>query len=180
MKRKMTFTAVASIALMLCLLVSNTGAAGQDPQPPAHGQPLVGTWDVTLRFPVCSATCQCPGGVPNIPLPALHTYSNDGTMEEMSGGSLFRSDARGSWEHVRDHQYAARYKFFVFNAAGMRILTEVVTSQIQLQGHDAFDATATFDRSRPTEPRSRIPVRSTSPERGSEGGAFTAAPSQFT
>jgi hypothetical protein len=146
MKRKMSFTAVVSLALMLCLLASNTGAAGQDPQPPANGQPLVGTWDVTLRFPICSATCQCPGGVPNIPIPALHTYSNGGTMEEMSGGSLFRSDALGSRQHVRDQEYSARYKFFVFNpATGARTLTEVVTSQIQLQGHDAFDATATFD-----------------------------------
>jgi hypothetical protein len=146
MKRKMSFTAVVSLALLFCLLVSNSGAAGQDAQSPAHGQPLVGTWDVTLRFPVCSATCNCPGGVPNIPIPALHTYSNDGTMEEMSGGSLFRSDALGSWDHVRDQEYSARYKFFIFNpATGARTLTEVVTSQIQLQGHDAFDATATFD-----------------------------------
>ena len=66
-------------------------------------------------------------------------------MEEVSGGSLFRSDALGSWEHVRDQEYAARYKFYIFNAAGQRILTEVVTSRIELQGHDAFEATATFD-----------------------------------
>jgi hypothetical protein len=146
MKRKMSFTVVVSIVLLLCLLVSNNGATGQDPQPPAHGQPLVGTWNVTLRFPVCGMTCPCPGGIPNIPIPALHAYSSDGTMEEVSGGSLFRGDALGSWEHVRNNEYSARYKFFVFNpATGVRTLTEVVMSQIQLQGHDAFDATATFD-----------------------------------
>jgi hypothetical protein len=142
MKRRILITAGLSLALLLCLSGTYTRATVQSPSP---GQKLVGTWDVTLRFPVCSATCQCPGGAPNIPIPALHTYSNDGTMEEVSGGTLFRSDALGSWEHVRDQEYSARYKFFVFNAAGMRILTEVVTSQIQLQGPDAFDATATFD-----------------------------------
>ena len=32
-------------------------------------------------------------------------------MEEVSGGTLFRGDALGSWEHLRDQEYAARYKF---------------------------------------------------------------------
>ncbi len=81
--------------------------------------------------------------MPNIPIPALHTYASDGTMEEVSGGTLFRGDALGSWEHLRDQEYAARYKFFIFNpVTGARTLTEVVTSQIELQGRDAFAATA--------------------------------------
>jgi hypothetical protein len=67
-------------------------------------------------------------------------------MEEVSGGTLFRSDALGVWEHLRDQEYSARYKFFIFNSAtGQRVSMEVVTSQIQLQGPDAFAATATFD-----------------------------------
>ena len=138
MKRKMSFAAAVSIALLICLLASNNGTAGKDTQPPAQGQPLVGTWEVILQFGPCP-------NVPPVPVPALHTYSSDGTMEEVSGGTLFRSDALGSWEHVRDHQYAARYKFFVFNPAGVRIFTEVVTSQIELQGNDSFHAAATFD-----------------------------------
>jgi hypothetical protein len=143
MNRRIIITAGLSMALLLCLSGTYTGATAQ---PPSPGQKLVGTWDVTLRFPVCSMACQCPGGVPNIPIPAMHTYSNDGTMEEMSGGTLFRSDALGSWEHVRDQEYSARYKFFIFNpTTGARILTEVVRSQIQLQEPNAFEATATFD-----------------------------------
>jgi hypothetical protein len=141
MKRKILITAGLSLALLLCLSVTYTGAT----PPPPTGQKLVGTWNVTLRFPVCDATCQCPGGVANIPIPALHTYSSDGTMEEVSGGTLLRGDALGSWEHLRDQEYAARYKFFIFNPAGARILTEVVTSQIELQDRDSFAATATFD-----------------------------------
>ncbi len=142
MKRRILITAGLSLALLLCL----SGYIGATAQPPSTGQKLVGTWDVTLRFPVCDATCQCPGGVANIAIPALHTYSSDGTMEEVSGGTLFRGDALGSWEHLRDQEYAARYKFFIFNpTTGARILTEVVTSQIELQGRDAFQADATFD-----------------------------------
>jgi hypothetical protein len=122
MMKRILITAGLSLALMLCLSGTYTGATAQAP---STGQKLVGTWDVTLRFPVCSMACQCPGGVP---------------------GTLFRSDALGSWEHVRDQEYSARYKFFIFNpTTGLRILTEIVTSQIELQGRDAFDAAATFD-----------------------------------
>ncbi|MGH9881205.1 MAG: hypothetical protein ACRD6N_07195 [Pyrinomonadaceae bacterium] len=141
MKRKVLITAALSLVLLFCMSATYTGATATH-----TGQNLVGTWAVTLRFPECTTACPCPGNIPNIPIPALHMYSNDGTMEEMSGGTLIRSDALGSWEHVRDHEYSARYKFFIFSLTnGARIQTEVITSEIELQGHDAFAATATFD-----------------------------------
>jgi hypothetical protein len=99
MNRRIIITAGLSMALLLCLSGMYTGATAQLPSP---GQKLVGTWDVTLRFPVCSTACQCPGGVPNIPIPAMHTYSDDGTMEEMSGGTLFRSDATSQRRHKEE------------------------------------------------------------------------------
>ena len=139
MNRRILITAGLSLALLLCL----SGTYARATPPPPTGQKLVGTWEVTLRFPAGGA-CS-PGGVANITFPALHTYSSDGTMAEVSGGSPFRGDALGVWEHLRDQEYAARYKFFIFNPAGARTATEVVTSRIELQGHDAFEATATFD-----------------------------------
>ena len=144
MKRRILTTAGLSLALLLCL--SGTYASAAAP-PPSTGQKLVGTWDVTLQFAACDQTCQCPPGVtPDTLIPALHTYSSDGTMEEVGGLTLFRSDALGSWEHLRDQEYAARYKFFLFSpVTGARTLTEVVTSQIQLLDRDSFAATATFD-----------------------------------
>ena len=143
MKKKIVISTSLSLVLLLYASVTYTGTKAK---PSSIGQKLVGTWDVTLRFPICSMACQCPGGVPNIPIPALQTYSNDGTVEEVSGGSLFRSDALGSWEHVRNQEYTARYKFFIFNpTTGARISTEVVRSQIELQDSDSFTATATFD-----------------------------------
>jgi len=154
--RILKLTSVIALAVIAALTVTFSFASGQKVEEiqsqssdssnaRKRGQKLVGTWDVTLRFPVCSATCPCPGGTPNIPIPALQTYSNDGTMVEVSGGTLFRGPALGSWEHTTDQQYSARYAFFIFNSAGARILKEVVTSQIDLQGRDAFEATATFD-----------------------------------
>ena len=143
MKRRILTTAGLSLALLLCLSAAHPSASGQKPQSHSPGQKLVGTWEVTLRFPA-GGGCS-PGGVVNLTVPALHTYSSDGTMEEVGAGTLFRSDALGVWEHLRDQEYAARYKFFIFNPAGAHIRTEVVTSQIELQGRDAFTATATFD-----------------------------------
>jgi hypothetical protein len=144
MKIRTLIPSARSLALVFCLSMTYIGVVGQSPSP---GQKLVGTWDVTLRFPVCSAVCPCPPGVtPNTSIPALHTYSSDGTMTEVSGGTLFRSAALGSWEHVRDQEYSARYAFFVFDhTTGARTSKEVVRSQIELQGRDAFEATATFD-----------------------------------
>ena len=150
MKRSILTTVGPSLALLLCLSVVYAGAAGQKLQLPSPGQKLVGTWDVTLRFPCGTQACPClPGVTSDTRLQALHTYSGDGTIEEVYGGSLllFRSDALGSWEYLRDQEYTARYKFFIFNpTTGERIFTEVVTSQINLQGKDAFEAAATFDR----------------------------------
>ena len=146
MKTRILLMAGLSLVLLLCLSWTYTGVTAQ---PPSIGQRLVGTWEVTLRLPCGTSACPClPGVSSDTLIPAMQTYSGDGTMEEVSGGSLlfFRSDALGSWEHVGGQEYAARYKFFQFNpTTGERTFTEVVTSHIELQGHDAFEATATFN-----------------------------------
>jgi len=146
MKRRTLFTAGLSLALLLCISAAYTVVPALKP---SGGQKLVGTWNVQLSVPVCSAACPChPGVSPNMGLPALHTYSDGGTMEEVYGGSLllFRSDALGSWEQLPDQVYTARYKFFFLDpTTGERTGTEVVTSHINFQGKDAFEAAATFD-----------------------------------
>lgn len=62
------------------LLAGQRPAAGQDNN--GEGRKLPGTWNVTLRFPECTTLCPCPGGVPDIPIPPLQTYSQDGSMLE--------------------------------------------------------------------------------------------------
>jgi hypothetical protein len=106
---------------------------------------LEGTWNVTLRFPVCTAACSCPGGVPNIPIPALNTYLKDSTMLVALGGSLFAGPGQGSWERIAHNTFRSRFKFFIFNSSGMRVASEIVTKTIALTGADTFLATATFD-----------------------------------
>ena len=106
---------------------------------------LLGTWNVTLRFPVCSAGCPCPGGVPNIPIPTLNSYIEDGTLQVALGGSLFSGPGHGSWERIGHNQFKARFKFFLFNSSGMLRGSEEVTKDILLTGPDAFEATSSFD-----------------------------------
>ncbi len=127
-------------AALLALSLGQTAAAGPD----GKGR-LVGTWNVTLKFPTCSATCPCPGGVPNIPVPALHSYQAHGSFLEIAGGTLLRGPGAGSWEHTDDHKFGARFKFFLFNPDGTRRGSEEVKNEIELTGPDTFEASATFD-----------------------------------
>ena len=143
--RWFTLLACVVLAATLTLLVGQRTVVGQDGGDEGAHRRITGTWNVTLKFPACTAACPCPGGVPNIPIPALHTYLRDETIIEVPGGTLFRGPGVGSWEPLGHHQFVARFKFFVFNAAGMRILSEEVTSHINLTGPNTFQAAANFD-----------------------------------
>jgi len=110
----------------------------------AQDSRLAGTWNVTLRFPECNAICTCPGGVPNIPISTLNTYLKDGSLLVALGG-LFAGPGHGSWERIDHNHFVARFKFFLFNANGVRIRSEEVTKDIRLTGPDTFEATSTFD-----------------------------------
>lgn len=129
----------------LMLLIGHGPAVGKDDEG-VHRR-LAGTWNVTLKFPVCSAACPCPGGVPNIPIPVLQTYLRDESLVEVGGSILFRGPSLGSWEHLGHHQFVARSKFFVFKSdgSGGPAANEVVTSHINVTGPDTFNAAATFD-----------------------------------
>jgi len=81
-----------------------------------------------------------------IPIPALHTYSADESFLEVGAGSLFRGPGLGSWEHTGNHQFTARFKFFLFKPDGSPRGDEVVTNHIELTGPDTFEASANFVR----------------------------------
>ena len=80
------------LAVMLMLLVGQTPVFGNDDN---EGPKLVGTWNVTLKFPQCTTECPCPGGMPNIPIPALQTYLKHGAMLEV-GSTFLRSTGLNS------------------------------------------------------------------------------------
>lgn len=138
---------IGAVALLLggalALLGGGKAILGQDNREEPRG--LVGTWDVTLRFPVCSSQCPCPGGVPNIPIRALHTYGSDGSFLEAGGGSLFRGPGLGLWKHVASDDFMVQFKFFLFKPDGTPRGSEEVTNHVELTGPDMFDANATFD-----------------------------------
>jgi hypothetical protein len=145
MTRRSTLLSGAAVAAALALLtLPQPVRAHEDGEGSEHLR-LAGTWNVTLRFPTCSALCSCPGGVPNIPIPALHSYVPHGALTEVGGGSNFRGPALGSWQRVGHHSYRARYKFFIFNPDGTRRASEEITSDIDVTTPDAFEATAAFD-----------------------------------
>jgi hypothetical protein len=131
---------VAAFALLSTREVKSGDQLGQDPR----DSQLAGTWNVTLRFPVCNAVCTCPGGVPNIPIATLNTYEKDGTLL-VALGSLFAGPGHGMWERIDHNHYTARFKFFLFNASGQRVGSEILTKDIHLTGPDTFEATSTFD-----------------------------------
>lgn len=138
---------VGAVALLvggtIALLAGGKPTVGQDNR--EEPRRLVGTWNVTLRFPVCSSQCPCPGGVPNIPIHALHTYGRDESFLEAGAGSLFRGPGLGSWQHVDRHEFTTRFKFFLFKPDGTPRGGEEVTNNIELTGPDTFDSNATFD-----------------------------------
>jgi hypothetical protein len=148
-----------TLAVMLTMLVGQGLVFGHDDGDRTAPSTLAGTWNVTLRFPVCSTECPCPGNTPNIPTPGLHMYLKHGSYLAASGGSLLSGPQLGSWERLGHHQFEARYKFFLFNADGSRRGYEEVTNHIHLTGPDTFEATATFDLFDATGTR-------TSPEEG--------------
>jgi len=142
MRIKWFLPAAIGSAVLLVLLATQRPAVGQDNE---EARNLPGTWNVTLRFSDCTALCPCPGGVPNIPIPALHTYLKRESVLEIPGGTLFRGPGLGTWEHVGDHDFTAHFRFFIFNPDGSRRGSEVVTSHIDLSSPDTFEAAATFD-----------------------------------
>jgi hypothetical protein len=135
------FTRLPSLALavLFTLLVGSVGA---------DDSKLEGTWDVTLQFPeeTCNRPeCNCPGGTPNIPIPALNTFLRHGGML-WSGSALAVVTGQGVWERLGHNHFMARFKFFIFNlTSGLSIGREELTKDIRLTGPDTFEATTTYD-----------------------------------
>ena len=163
--RRFTRLPGMTLAVMRTLLVGQGLVFGHDDGDRTAPSKLEGTWNVTLQFPVCSTECPCPGGVPNIPIPALHTYLKHESFLEVSGGSLFRGPGLGSWERLGHHQFEARFKFFLFNPDFSRRGYEEVANHIHLTGPDAFEATASFDlfdaAGNKTSPEEGCPINET-------------------
>ncbi len=135
---------VTAMTTSLWIGTSARSTQKNDKDERAEDKKLPGTWNVTLRFPTCTVTCTCPGGVPNVPIPSLNTYLKDETLLVSLGGSLFAGPGYGSWERSEHNHFSARFKFFLFTPTGMLRGSEEVTKDIRVTGPDAFEATSTF------------------------------------
>jgi hypothetical protein len=141
--RKRAFAVAAIIATVsLGAGLTFNGPEALAAQSSQNGRKLVGTWDVVFRFPVCDQVCTCPGGVPNIPVPATQTYHGDSTMIEVGGGLLFRSAALGRWQHLSGHRFASTFRAFLFFPDGTRRGIQLARSEIYLYDNDTFEAAA--------------------------------------
>jgi hypothetical protein len=89
--RPFTRLPVLSLAILFTMLVGSVGAQ--------ETPPLVGTWDVILRFPAssCNNACNCPGNTPDIPIATLQTFLGQGGML-WSGSALAVGTGHGTWE----------------------------------------------------------------------------------
>ena len=138
-----------ALAVMLALLVGPGQAFGQDDGDRAAPRKFEGTWDVTLKFPkaTCDRTeCQCPGGVPNLPILTVNTFLKGGGLLWSSAGTFLVGPGQGGWKRLGRNRFEARFKFYIFDlATGRSTGREEVTQAIRLTGRDRYTGTMTYD-----------------------------------
>lgn len=105
---------------------------------------LVGSWRATFT-PVSGDPAQFP------PLPALFTFTSDGTLVETDGGSLvpfmgtFGSPGHGVWRSLGKHRFELKNIILVVNSDGTLFLTGTVhlTLRVSADGN-SFQGNGTF------------------------------------
>jgi hypothetical protein len=105
---------------------------------------LVGSWRATFT-PVAGNPVQFP------PLPALFTFTSDGTLVETDGGSLvpfmdtFGSPGHGVWRKTGRHKFEMKNIIIVVNSDGTLFLTGTIRLTVQLSADgDSFQGGGTF------------------------------------
>jgi hypothetical protein len=135
-----TFSLLLVTAVILALAYADARAQGPDHQ-------LVGSWTATFT-PI-------PGDpVQFAPIPALFTFTSDGTLVETDGGGLqpspdlkmFGSPGHGVWRKLKDHTYEFKNVIIVINAVDATLfLTITVHMTVVLdKSGDKFKGNGTF------------------------------------
>jgi hypothetical protein len=122
-------SAFAALCALAALAATPVLAAGADA---TKGPQLVGTWEVQVLLTDC--TTGAPAGPP---VRSLHTYLPGGSMIEQGNRigtppTVQRTIGQGVWEHESGRTYAARHKFFRFDANAAFIGSNDVTRTVQL------------------------------------------------
>ena len=122
-------------------LAQSTQQQGQQEQ-----QGIEGVWDVRITFVRCD-TGTATGTGPR----AMIMYSDRGGLTSVSANSR-QSASVGSWHHVRERNYSAVDRSFLFNADGSFRGSEAITRDIELsRDADEYRATATSEAFDPTD-----------------------------
>lgn len=105
---------------------------------------LVGSWRATFT-PVPGDPVQFP------PLPALFTFTSDGTLVETDGGSLvpfmdtFGSPGHGVWRKVGNRRFELKNIILVVNSDGTLFLTGTIRLTVRVSANgDSFQGGGTF------------------------------------
>ena len=125
------------LAVMLTLLIGSVRA---------HDSKLEGTWDVILKFPqeTCDRTeCNCPRGMPNIPIRTLNTFLKGGGMV-WSTTTYLVGPGQGAWGHLGHNDFMAHFRFYIFFDPNDTRYEEV-TQFITLTDPDTYTGTMTYD-----------------------------------
>ncbi len=137
--RQLTRFPGLALAVLLTLLVCSVRA---------DDSKLEGTWDVTLKWPkaTCDRTaCNCPGGVPNIPITTLNTFLKGGGMV-WSTTVPFVGTGQGQWQSLGHNDFMDHFKFYNFDlSTGFPIRYEDVTQDIHLTSPDTYTGTMAYD-----------------------------------
>lgn len=105
---------------------------------------LVGSWRATFT-PIPGDPAQFP------PIPALFTFTSDGTLVETDGGSLvpfmntFGSPGHGVWRKIGNHRYEIKNIILVVNSDMTLFLTGTIRLTVKVSANgDSFQGSATF------------------------------------
>jgi hypothetical protein len=131
-----------AFATVLALTVTQVSALAESAQ---KQQGIEGVWDVRITV------VQCDTGKTILTGRAVLSFSEGGTLTDISDNFL-HSASLGTWHHIREQNYTAVQRFFVFKADGSFAGTQETTLDIELSKKaDEYTATATFEMFDPTD-----------------------------
>jgi len=123
------------------VLAQSTQQQGEQEQ-----QGIEGVWDVRITFVRCDTGATIGTG-PR----AMIMYTDGGGLTSVSANSR-QSASVGSWHHLRERNYTAADRIFLFNADGSFRGSEAITRDIELsRDGDEYTATATSEAFDPAD-----------------------------
>lgn len=129
MKRSIKVIGVVSTVLFGTLFTPLIASAqpGAEQRLNARQDRIVGVWDIQVTV------ANCVNGTTLFAFPALHQYQFGGTGQVVPASDPAANSAHMmSWTHLSGNDYLSRFKFYRFDAAGMRTGWTVGTNEVSV------------------------------------------------